>query len=361
MFYGERSGGIRTYLEAKAAFAARTGRFEHHLVIPGRPAAVEAGPESREPSPGCRHVQRSLRLAPSNGYRLPLGSGAMQATLRALAPDVVLLHDPFWSPRQATRIAHAHGAVVIAVHHASAMLHAAGLPGPHAVYARALRCWYRRAYLDADAVMSVIDPLADIRRPATVTLRLGIDPAFHPRPHIARGDHVLYVGRLSREKGLQTLLQAAAAAPSPWPLELVGSGPAAEALRDQARRLGLAGRITFKPYESDRRRLAARFASARCVVLPGPHETFGMAALEAAACGASVVTAAATPSAALLGDAVQTFRAGDSSDLLRAVERARRRPPDWGAAAALAALHGWDRVFCAELADLERLLASQQA
>ena len=36
MFYGERSGGIRTYLEAKAAFAARTGRFEHHLVIPGK-------------------------------------------------------------------------------------------------------------------------------------------------------------------------------------------------------------------------------------------------------------------------------------------------------------------------------------
>lgn len=25
MFYGERSGGIRTYLEAKAAYAARTG------------------------------------------------------------------------------------------------------------------------------------------------------------------------------------------------------------------------------------------------------------------------------------------------------------------------------------------------
>ena len=31
LFYGERSGGIRTYLEAKAEFARRTGRFEHHL------------------------------------------------------------------------------------------------------------------------------------------------------------------------------------------------------------------------------------------------------------------------------------------------------------------------------------------
>ena len=43
------------------------------------------------------------------------------------------------------------------------MLHAAGLPGPHNVYAHALRHWYRRAYLDVDAVMSVVDPLAGSR------------------------------------------------------------------------------------------------------------------------------------------------------------------------------------------------------
>jgi alpha-1,6-mannosyltransferase len=124
MFYGERSGGIRTYLEAKAAFAARTGRFEHHLVVPGRATAHEAG---------GRHQHRSLRLAASNGYRLPLGGGGLQTTLQALAPDVVLLHDPFWTPRGASRAAHECGAAVIAVHHSSASLHAAGLPGPDAV------------------------------------------------------------------------------------------------------------------------------------------------------------------------------------------------------------------------------------
>ena len=35
MWYGERSGGIRTYLDAKTAFARRTGAFEHRLVVPG--------------------------------------------------------------------------------------------------------------------------------------------------------------------------------------------------------------------------------------------------------------------------------------------------------------------------------------
>jgi Mannosylglycerate hydrolase MGH1-like glycoside hydrolase domain len=51
MFYGERSGGIRTYLKAKAAFAARSGAYEHHLIVPETATR-----------------QRSLRLAASNGY-----------------------------------------------------------------------------------------------------------------------------------------------------------------------------------------------------------------------------------------------------------------------------------------------------
>ena len=347
MFYGERSGGIRTYLEAKAAYAARTGRFEHHLVIPGRTTTGCAG---------HRHEHRSLRLAASNGYRLPLGGGDLHATLETIAADVVLLHDPFWTPRTATRVAHAQGATVIAVHHSSASLHAAGLPGPDAVYARALRRWYRRAYLDVDGVMSVVDPLADTQRPATLRLRLGIEPAFRPRPAIDRGDHVLYVGRLSREKGLRELLEAAAASSRPWPLVLRGTGPMADTLKQRARQLGLGERITFAPYECDRDRLAEHYAAARCVVLPGAHETFGLAALEAAACGAPVVTASTTPSGMVLGDAAETFTGGDSASLLEAIERARVRRPDPEAARRLAAGHIWDRTFAAELDDLEQLI-----
>ena len=36
MFYGERSGGIRTYLDAEARHARATGAFEHHVLVPGR-------------------------------------------------------------------------------------------------------------------------------------------------------------------------------------------------------------------------------------------------------------------------------------------------------------------------------------
>ncbi|MGA2925887.1 MAG: glycosyltransferase [Solirubrobacteraceae bacterium] len=346
MFYGERSGGIRTYLEAKAEFARRTGRFEHHLVVPGR-ATASVG--------NGRHEQRSLRLAASNGYRLPLGSAGLPATLRALAPDVVLLHDPYWTPRLASRAAHEVGATVIAVHHSSAALHAAGLPGPNGVYTRALRRWYRRAYLEVDAVMSVVDSGIDARRSPTLALRLGLDRAFAPHPHVAREQHVLYVGRLSREKGLRELLEAAAAAAEQWPLVLLGTGPAGDTLHERARQLGLGSRVRFAPYVHDRGELAREYARAQCVVLPGAYETFGLVALEAAACGAPVVTAHCTPSAALLDGFVQTFRAGDPTDLLRAIERARRATPDPHAAARLSRAHAWDAALAAELADLERL------
>lgn len=350
IFYGERGGGIRTYLEAKAEYARRTGAFEHHLVVPGRITAnVDSG----------RHEQRSLRLAASNGYRIPLGSAGLQATLRGLEPDVVLLHDPYWTPRLASRTAHDLGATVIAVHHSSAALHAAGLPGPHGVYTKALRRWYRRAYLDVDAVMSVVDSGIDARRPSTLRLRLGLDPAFGPRPDVARGNHVLYVGRLSREKGVRELLEAAAAARDKWPLILLGTGPAGDTLRERARQLGLGPRIRFAPFIQDRHALAREYARASVMVLPGAHETFGLAALEAAACGASVVTADCTPSAMLLEGFVDTFMAGDPTDLLRAIECARRRDPDPAAAAALAERHKWDAALAAELEDLERLVSTR--
>jgi alpha-1,6-mannosyltransferase len=192
-------------------------------------------------------------------------------------------------------------------------------------------------------------------------LRLGVDPAFHPRPHIPRSDHVLYVGRLSREKGLRELLEAAAGAPEPWPLTLLGTGPAGDCLRDRARQLGLADRISFRPFLSSRQELAAAYAEARCVVLPGAHETFGLVALEAATCGVPVVTARATPSSTLLGRLGGTFAAGDPVDLTRAITRARRLKADPELGWELARDHAWDAALSAELRDLDGFLGAARA
>ncbi len=120
LFYGERSGGIRTYLDAKSEHAVRTGEIEHHILVPG----------ARERHDHGRHELPSLRVVAANGYRIPLGAGALKETLRALRPDVVLLHDPFWWPVDVITCAREIGARTVAVHHGTSNLEAAALPGP---------------------------------------------------------------------------------------------------------------------------------------------------------------------------------------------------------------------------------------
>jgi alpha-1,6-mannosyltransferase len=344
LFYAERSGGIRTYLNEKARFARITGAFEHHLVVPGK----------RRLHAGGRHELPSLQLAASNGYRLPLGGRALRETLRAVRPDVVILHDPFWRPLSVTREAHRLGASVVAVHHASPALHAAGIPGPDAFYLPALRRIYQHAYEHVDAVMSIVDPEPDSGRSAAIRLQFGLHPAFRPGPAVP-GDHLLFVGRVSLEKRIGDILEAMALGGSTRSLWIVGDGPARPVLEARARRLGIADRVRMRPFVAQRRALARLYREAACVVAPGPHETFGLAVLEAAASGARVVACSSTPAAAVAGPLVQTFKAKDPVDLARAIDRALGTRLDPAAAAALGTSMSWERVFESELVDLKRL------
>jgi len=345
LFYGERSGGIRTYIDAKAAWAQASGLIEHHVIVPGRAERHEGG----------RHELPSLRLAATNGYRMPLGAGSLRATLRELRPDVVVLHDPFWRPLRVTQTAHELGAKVVTVHHGSIALDAAGLPGPDGLWRPVLRSWMHHAYRDVDAVMSAVDPTADCGRPADIPLRFGLDPAFAPQRHVRRQDHVLYVGRLGREKGVIELLHAAARSRDPWRLKLVGRGPIEDRIRPLAEKLGIADRLQMYPFIRERDRLARWYASARAVVMPGAHETFGLAGFEAAASGAAVVTCSNAPSAARMRGLVHTYAPGDVDGLAAAIEAARASEPNAAAAGALAARSTWSAAFEAETEQLEQL------
>ena len=102
--------------------------------------------------------------------------------------------------------------------------------------------------------------------------------------------------------------------------------------------------------------LADAYASASCVVAPGPFETFGLVALEAAASGARVVACETAPAAALAGPGLHTFPPGDVRALLAAIRRARRSTADTTVAAGLALSHGWTRALDAELDELRELV-----
>ncbi len=102
------------------------------------------------------------------------------------------------------------------------------------------------------------------------------------------------VGRLTREKGFETLLAAMPAIVARHPgvmLLVVGSGPEEARLRSQAAALGIAGAVTWaglRPPDS----LAALRSTMDVVVVPSISEGFGLAAAEASAAGLPVVASA---------------------------------------------------------------------
>jgi glycosyltransferase involved in cell wall biosynthesis len=117
-----------------------------------------------------------------------------------------------------------------------------------------------------------------------------LDAAEERRPR-DDGFRFLTVARMSRQKGLDILLRALAAARADLPpvtLTLVGSGPDEAALKRLSAELGLDDLVIFAGYTSDP---AEYFRSADCFVLPSRWEGFPLVLLEALRFGLPLLAA----------------------------------------------------------------------
>jgi alpha-1,6-mannosyltransferase len=194
---------------------------------------------------------------------------------------------------------------------------------------------------------------------------LGVDlDTFHPdradprlRERYADPTELLLVhcARLSPEKRPELAVEALAElrrAGVPAVLVLAGDGPLRASLARRAAGLP----VTFTGFLPDRAAVAALLASADVVLAPGPVETFGLAGLEALACGTPVVVNAASALPEVVGPAgLAAYGAGGSlaEAVLRLVARpeaqrrraARARAEEFGWPAAVAGFleaHGAD-------------------
>ncbi|MBU1029409.1 glycosyltransferase, partial [Patescibacteria group bacterium] len=121
------------------------------------------------------------------------------------------------------------------------------------------------------------------------------------------GDYALFVGRLSSEKGVETLVRAAALIKN-IPVHIVGIGPEDIRLHRIAEELG-ADNIQFKGYLSGEA-LRHEYRHARFVVVPSVcYEVFGLSVLEAYASGKPVV-------ASRLGGLSEVVREGETGFLV---------------------------------------------
>ncbi|MBY6263731.1 glycosyltransferase [Azospirillum sp. 412522] len=149
--------------------------------------------------------------------------------------------------------------------------------------------------------------------PGTVTLPIPnpVEVEDHGPAPVAGNRPVLFVGRLSREKGAALL--AAAAAQAGCPVRFVGDGDEAEEVRRLNPEAELAGWLPPAAVLEEVRR-------ARTLVVPSLwYETFGLAAYEALANGVPVVVSdnCAAAEAVLPGETGLLFRSGDAADLAR--------------------------------------------
>jgi glycosyltransferase involved in cell wall biosynthesis len=132
-----------------------------------------------------------------------------------------------------------------------------------------------------------------------------------------RGAYALYVGRLTREKGIRTVLDAWRSDPSLPPLRVAGDGP----LRDEVRAAADAGLVHWHGWVSAGE-VARLMADAMCLIFPSDwYETFGLVVIEALAAGTPAVVSGTGAAAELVepGLTGAHFRAGDSADLARQV------------------------------------------
>jgi glycosyltransferase involved in cell wall biosynthesis len=152
--------------------------------------------------------------------------------------------------------------------------------------------------------------------------RIRVKPHFvdpDPGTGTGRGGYALYVGRLTREKGVHTLLEAWAGLNRRIPLKIAGTGPLAQWVAAAAAQLE--GVTYLGP--RNRSEVQALMADASVLVFPSiVYETFGQVIIEAFAAGTPVVATGGGAAAELVtpGHTGALVRSGDAAHLAGVVE-----------------------------------------
>ncbi|MFE9423535.1 glycosyltransferase [Kitasatospora sp. NPDC006697] len=304
------SGGLRTALRHLGAGYLAAGH-EPVLVIPGpehRDEQTEQGRVVTLPGPV---------LPASGGYRMLTDRQAVSRVLAGLAPDRLEVSDRT-TLRWTGSWARQHGVPAAMVSHESAtgLLRTRKVPGPVArSLADGLNSRTARAY---DTVICTTAWAAEeFERIGTTNLAhapLGVDLSeLHPWRHdqavrdryVRPGETLLVMcSRLSAEKKPGRALDALAELRRGGldaSLVVAGTGPLRERLAARANRDGLP--VRFLGHVAERTELSALLASADAVLAPGPIETFGLAALEALACGTPVAVSRSSALPGIVGGA----------------------------------------------------------
>ncbi|MDF1505044.1 glycosyltransferase, partial [Roseisolibacter sp. H3M3-2] len=217
-----------------------------------------------------------------------VAAGARAARAEAAAWGADVVHAHWWFPgglSLAPATASARRPLVLTMHGSDVRL-AAGVKPARALFRHvaaraadltAVSSWLcRRASEMAPGLRCEVAPMP------VAAARFAAPPAAAPR------EGVLFVGRLTAQKGIDLLLRAAATHLPGVPLTIVGDGPEEPALRALADALGVASRVRWLGARPQAE-LAQLYGAARVLAVPSREEGLGLVAVEAQLCGTPVV------------------------------------------------------------------------
>jgi len=361
-FVAPQSGGLRTSLRELGAGYLAAGH-EPVLIIPGDRDTDEQTEQGRVIT---LHGPRVQFLG---GYRVLTRKRKVAALLSELKPDTLEVSDRA-TLRWTGRWARGHGVPAAMVSHESLTALLAMMPvGPAGLWRAVANALNRRTARSYPQIICTTEWAAaefdQIGAGNVVRAPLGVDldtfsPVRHSEPlrtcYAAPGETLLvHCGRLSAEKKPQrslTTLATLRAQGLPVRLVVAGDGPLRESLERIATRDGLP--VTFAGFLRGRTDLAALLATADAAIAPGPAETFGLAALEALACGTPVVVSAESALPEVVGEAGASV-AGEDLAIGVADVLSRPEPDRRAAARARAERYGWPGAVQAFLAIHEDL------
>lgn len=373
-FFGETTGGVRTYLLQKARYVESRPDLRQVLVVPGAHDSIQETSGVR-----CYRLH-GPSIPTQKPYRFMLATRSTSRIVAHERPDLIEVGSAWcapWLVHLATRrlkvpavwFYHSNFPRIIAPRPKSAGLLRGG------AIALAWR-YVRRLGRLVHATIAPSETVARELRAAgvenVVCVPLGVDlERFNPvrrtysaetrrRLGLPAGQLGMYVGRIAAEKDLDVLLRG-------WRqverrtgarLVIVGDGPARRGLKVSPG----GDRVIWLPYQRDRDELADLYAAVDLAVAPGPAETFGLAALEAMASGNPVLSVdqGGVAETVTRSGAGMLYRSGDSSHLAEMAERildTDLRSLGNAARRFAESHHSWDTVFDRLFATYRRVIA----
>lgn len=367
-FYGPRSGGLRTALHHLGEGYVTAGH-EVVLIVPGARRTEETLPTGV-----LRVTVPAVEIPWAGGYRAA-DPRRVADVLTGLRPDVLEVSDRL-TLRGFGRWARRRDVTGVMISHERLdRLLGQIMPDRWARYCADIA--NRRTAAEYDMVVCTTEfARAEFRRigaPNVAMVPLGVDlDLFSPNRH----DHrlradlgspeqplLVHCGRLSVEKRADRSIEAVGelrGAGIDARLVVAGDGPRRDALERRARSLpalpGGLPAVRFTGFITDRARVATLLATADISLAPGPHETFGLAALEALAAGTPVVASRSSALADIVTAECGAVAADDPVAFAGAVTDVLARPPAQrrGAARRRAEQFTWPAAVTGMLSILDR-------